>query len=206
MPGTEIQAEVTTSGFVYRPIAHTYGGTVRVKNTGAQDVMGPVAVVFGDLPAGVTLRNSSGTFQGSPYFVIPSLSSDAKPFPANKTVLFKVKFNADSAISFTPAVYSGSLQPIGGSIVVTSPKGGEIWPIGSTQTIGWTSSGITGKVKIQLSRNGGTSWKNLTSSTANDGAYHWKVKTPATTQARIRVRSVSDPRVLDMSNENFTIQ
>ena len=46
----------------------------------------------------------------------------------------------------------------GGSITVTSPNGGEIWPIGSVQNISWTSSGLTGNVKIEVSRNGGTSW------------------------------------------------
>jgi len=41
----------------------------------------------------------------------------------------------------------------GGSITVTSPNGGE-WPIGSTQTVTWTSSWLDGNVKIQLSRDG----------------------------------------------------
>jgi hypothetical protein len=92
-------------------------------------------------------------------------------------------------------------------ITVTSPNGGETWPIGSTQTIHWTSSGITGNVKIEVSRNGGesTSWATITNSTANDGAYKWKVTGPATEQARIRVSSVKAPTVSDISDANFTI-
>ena len=46
----------------------------------------------------------------------------------------------------------------GGSLTVTAPNGGETWPIGSSRTIQWTSTGLTGNVKIEVSRNGGTSW------------------------------------------------
>jgi len=111
-----------------------------------------VAVVFTNLPAGVTLVNSSGTFQGSPYSVIPELGSDTKKLAVNRIFSHKVHFKADGAISFTPTVYSGSLQPSGilGSITVTSPNGGEISPIGSTQTITWSSSGVADNVKINF--------------------------------------------------------
>jgi Chitobiase/beta-hexosaminidase C-terminal domain len=91
-------------------------------------------------------------------------------------------------------------------ITVTSPNGGETWPIGSNKTITWTSSGITGNVKIELSRNGGSTWTTIKSSTPNDGEYVWKVTSPATTQARIRVTSISYPSVSDTSDGNFTIQ
>jgi len=94
----------------------------------------------------------------------------------------------------------------GGSITVTSPNGGEFWPIGITQTITWTSSWLDGNVKIQLSRDGGTSWKTLSRSTPNDGTYDWKVTGPATTQARIRVSNVGDPSVTDVSAADFTVQ
>ncbi len=93
----------------------------------------------------------------------------------------------------------------GGSITVASPNGGETWPIGSVQNISWTSSGLIGNVKIEVSRNGGTSWASITGSTPNDGAHAWTVKGPATIQARIRVTSVTDPTVADVSNSNATI-
>ena len=38
----------------------------------------------------------------------------------------------------------------GQSITVTSPNGGEFWAIGATHTINWSSSGISGAVKIGL--------------------------------------------------------
>lgn len=42
------------------------------------------------------------------------------------------------------------------------------WLIGSTQSITWTSSGLAGNVKIQVSRGGGATWALVTASTAND--------------------------------------
>jgi hypothetical protein len=64
------------------------------------------------------------------------------------------------------------IQP---SIRVTSPNGREVWDIGSVQTIRWTSTGITGNVRIDLSRDGGSTWTTIISSTPNDGSEQWTV-------------------------------
>ena len=91
------------------------------------------------------------------------------------------------------------------SITVTSPNGGENWNTGSVQTITWTSSGITGGVCIDISRDGGSSWSEIITNTANDDSQSWTVAGPATTRARIRVRSTLDGSIWDMSNGNFAI-
>jgi hypothetical protein len=93
----------------------------------------------------------------------------------------------------------------GGSLTVTAPDGGETWPIGSGQTIQWTSSGLTGHVKIEVSRDGGGSWETVRADEPNDGTYKWTVKGPATTRARIRITSLTDPIVAGMSDGDFTI-
>jgi surface antigen len=109
-----------------------------------------------------------------------------------------------------PSPWSGWSFTTGGgismvSITVISPNGGEKWPMGSIQTIRWSSTGVTGNVRIDLSRNGGSSWETIIPYTANDGSEAWIVTGPATTQARIRVVSLSDPTIFDMSDGNFTI-
>jgi hypothetical protein len=92
------------------------------------------------------------------------------------------------------------------AIAVTSPNGGENWPIGTTQAIQWNSSLITGNVKIELSRSGGATFNEvLFASTMNDGSENWTVAGQVTSQARIRISSVSDPNVADTSNANFNI-
>lgn len=94
----------------------------------------------------------------------------------------------------------------GGSVTVLTPNGGETWPVGSKQTVQWSSSGINGKVKVELSRDGGTTWTVLDDSATNTGKLTWRVKGPATTQARVRVSGVNDSGAVDTSNANFTIQ
>ncbi len=90
-------------------------------------------------------------------------------------------------------------------ITVTSPNGGEYWLWGSSRTIHWSSSGITGNVRIDLSRNGGSTWETLFPNTANDGSEDWRVAGTFTTQARIRVVSLNNTAIWDMSDKNFTI-
>ncbi len=90
-------------------------------------------------------------------------------------------------------------------IIVNTPNGGETLPIGSIQTITWTSSGITGNVKIELSRDGGSSYETLFADTPDDGTESWNVTGPISSAALIRITSVSLPSVSDVSDANFSI-
>jgi hypothetical protein len=118
-------------------------------------------------------------------------------------------------------------------IVVDYPNGGEIWAIGSTQTIGWhwenwpSSWGDTTKfefrvlignhrfyyelprprgVKIELSRDEGRTWTTIIPNTANDGSEPWRVTGSPTTRALIRVTNIADPAISDTSDRLFTIR
>jgi hypothetical protein len=66
---------------------------------------------------------------------------------------------------------------------------------------------VSGNIKIELNRdypNG--SWQTLFAGTANDGTEPWTVTGPVTSTARIRVSSVSQPTVTDLSDADFTIE
>ncbi len=89
---------------------------------------------------------------------------------------------------------------------VGKPNGGESWKKQSKQTIVWTSKGITGNVRIQISYNGGAKWSSIVAQTENDGSYQWKVKNKKTKTARVRILSMIDPSISDMSDGNFTIK
>jgi hypothetical protein len=91
-------------------------------------------------------------------------------------------------------------------ITVTSPNVYETWNIGKTYNITWTSANVTGKVNIAISRDGGTTWTTIFYSTPNDGSQSWRVTRPATTQARIKVSSVINPAIFDISDADFTIK
>ncbi len=92
------------------------------------------------------------------------------------------------------------------NITVTSPDGGESWVEGSAQTITWTSVNVTGNVNIELNRSysGGT-WESIAANTANDGTQPWTVTLPASAAARVRITSVSNGTISDVSNANFNI-
>jgi hypothetical protein len=96
-------------------------------------------------------------------------------------------------------------------VTVTSPKSGVVWTIGSTNAITWRHNlGTAGAVKIEISRNGGTTWSVMSSSSQNSGAsagsYSWAVSGPATTTGRLRVTWTSNTAVADRNNGSFTIQ
>ncbi|MGL5889209.1 MAG: hypothetical protein ACRC3B_04955, partial [Bacteroidia bacterium] len=112
---------------------------------------------------------------------------------ANPTTTFDV-----SNVNFTIAV------PVS-SITVTSPNGGENWNGCSNYNITWTSSNVTGSFRIEYSADGGSTWTTITTTTAS--SFNWTVPNtiPTSSQCVIRVSSVSNPAITDISNATFTI-
>jgi hypothetical protein len=96
-------------------------------------------------------------------------------------------------------------NPVQGTVAVVSPNGAEVWPAGSSQTIQWSSSNLSGPVKVELSRNGGGSYETIVGSTPDDGTEEWTVTGPPTASAMVRVSSVNTPSIQDASNGVFTI-
>lgn len=97
-------------------------------------------------------------------------------------------------------------DPVAATITVTSPDGGEIWTVGTTKTIQWTSTGSVGDVKIEYSSDRGTSWNTVVSSTSNDGSYSWTIPNDVSNQCVVRISEASDGNPSDTSGANFTIQ
>lgn len=93
------------------------------------------------------------------------------------------------------------------SITLSAPNGSELYYVGSSYNITWTSQSLTGNVSLSLNRNFPTGgWETIVSGTANDGLYAWTATAPVTTSARIRVISDSQPMVRDSSDGNFEIR
>ena len=109
------------------------------------------------------------------------------------TALNKVTYVADITVAST-------------SILVVAPNGGEIWLVGETDTIRWTSANLAENVMIQLNRSyPSASWDTLVASTANDGSHPWPVTEGTTGNARIRIRGTVQTTVADTSDADFTI-
>jgi hypothetical protein len=91
------------------------------------------------------------------------------------------------------------------TLTITSPNGGESWFAGETKNITWTSANAGSFVKIELSRDQGSTWSLIAENTTNTGLYSWLVSGPTSTVCRVRVTSATYPAVLDFSNAYFSI-
>jgi M6 family metalloprotease-like protein len=108
--------------------------------------------------------------------------------------------SSDATGSFITVDASGNPSPV----LVILPSGGERWKVGTTQTISW-EGGNGGNVGIELSRDAGKSWEDVSPDTANDGSFRWRVTGPASGQAIIRVSSGGGIEDAGMS-EQFVIK
>lgn len=91
-------------------------------------------------------------------------------------------------------------------ITVTRPDGAKNWPLGGHRGIRWTSSGVTGKIRIELWRNG-SFVQVIKKGTKNDGKARWNID-PALEPGggySIRVLSKDDPGVFDDSDGTVTL-
>ncbi len=91
------------------------------------------------------------------------------------------------------------------SITLIAPNGGDVWPIGSIQTMKWTSTSLIGNVRIEISRDGGSTFEILLEEYPNIGIFSWTVIGGETFQAMVRITSISDTTINDLSDIPFTI-
>lgn len=92
------------------------------------------------------------------------------------------------------------------TISISSPAGGEQWLKEVPYTIRWTSTGISGNMRILLSLDGGSSWPHtIIASTPNDGGYEWYVSFDAAPNCQIQIQSVNDEE-LAAESDTFAIQ
>jgi hypothetical protein len=71
--------------------------------------------------------------------------------PATTNGFIKISDAADAATSDTSnSTFTISDPPPSNSITVLVPNGGENWPIDTSRTIQWTSTGSITNVKIEL--------------------------------------------------------
>jgi len=94
-----------SSGLLYNRVTQKYTGSFSFTNTGASAVNGPFQVVFGGLPAGVSLDNASGSRAGAPYVSVKTAS-----LAPGATVSFAVSFSNPSklTINYNAGIFAGS--------------------------------------------------------------------------------------------------
>ncbi len=89
----------------YNRVTGKFSGNVTFTNTSGAALSGPLQYVLQGLPAGVTLDNKSGDFNGAPYVTLPS--SSLAPGAA-VTVALTFTNPSKTNITFTSKLYSGT--------------------------------------------------------------------------------------------------
>jgi hypothetical protein len=149
------------------------------------------------------VRVYDGTTTSAP--LLGSFSGNTLPpvLTANSGSML-IRFTSDGSVVAAgwSANYSSGVPT--DNITVTSPNGGEVWQVGSSQNITWTSSGTSGTVKIEYSTNNGSSWTTILASTPDDGSQSWTVPNVPSTTCLVRV-SDTDGSPVDISNAVFSI-
>ncbi|MFQ5753017.1 MAG: FlgD immunoglobulin-like domain containing protein, partial [bacterium] len=83
------------------------------------------------------------------------------------------------------------------------------WEIGSTQMIKWTFRGEIDSVAIELSRDGGQTYREediiARAAPIDSGMVMWQVRGPASNASKIRIRAVNADFISDESTQTFTI-
>jgi len=88
---------------------------------------------------------------------------------------------------------------------IISPDGKEVLPIGSRQTLKWITYGYKGRVTIELSRDGGSTFEVIETNYPNAGFYDWIVSGPASKECVLKISADEDPSIFDLSDNLFEI-
>jgi len=95
-------------------------------------------------------------------------------------------------------------------VLLTSPNGGEVWNVGTTQAITWTATdnaAVTG-IDLEYSTDGGATYPFvIDTGLANSGSYAWLVPNTVTLNARVRVTAhdAAAHMAADASDADFEI-
>ncbi|MBT7144330.1 MAG: hypothetical protein HN894_13460, partial [Bacteroidetes bacterium] len=98
-----------------------------------------------------------------------------------------------------------TINGIPNTLTLTAPNGGEVWTVGSTQDISWSSTGSVNYIDVSLSTDGGINWFYIGEYLYNDGHFEWTVLNYPTTNAMLKINDVYNPTVMDVSDSNFEI-
>jgi hypothetical protein len=159
----------------------------------------------------LSTAGTTGPFTTLSANVVATLKKADVLVPATPTAMARVRLVwANPPVGFSAtALNAGNFTIEPATLAVTAPRAGEVWAIGSSKTIRWTSNlGKLEPVEIRLSRDGGVTYPIvIVATTPADGSH--AVTVPAAwgsqTTTRIRVAWLKTPSVAAASPA-FTIQ
>jgi hypothetical protein len=148
--------------------------------------------------------NCSGGCPGIDYFSNPDISYNGDP----TGIAAPSPSSADNAhtINQTRVGMAGYRDEVQPSITVISPDGDEVWRKDTSHMIAWSSSNLTGNIKIELFQ-GGILDTTIDLDADDTGSFSWTVPQSLSlgTEYRIRISSTALPAIFDESDGEFTI-
>ncbi len=101
-----------------------------------------------------------------------------------------------SLLFFIPFNCAQVIQDMG--IIILTPKGNEVVKTETSYEIQWKTevpeSEFGKMVTVEVSKDGGKSWKNVEENVPNTGKYIWKVAKIESTQCKVRIYSQYRPK------------
>ena len=204
LPSITIQATDTTVAEPSNSGQFTLTRTGSIANALTVDY-----TVSGTAANGTDYSNLTGyvTFAaGSATATVDVNPIDDSVYESNETVVLNLSAKNNYVVgnlnSATVTIADNELAP---SITVNTPNGGESLQTGSSHNVTW-SDNISENVKIDLFK-GGVFAQTIFSSTLSDGSESWVVPTnlAAGSDYQIKISSVNNANLADLSNSNFTV-
>jgi len=90
------------------------------------------------------------------------------------------------------------------SLTLQRPGSDTLFRLGRNNTVQWTMHGVAGGVTIDLSRDDGATWTRVSDNAENNGFYDWTGSGVVSSQAKIRVTSLTNPE-LTQTSSSFSI-
>jgi len=130
-----------------------------------------------------------------------TISYDPIPdFEPNTTYYWKiVPYNAVGSALNCPI---WSFTTYDNALTLSYPNGGEIWVAGTTRTIRWNSNS-TPQINLSVSYDNGNNWTHLASIDGSKGFYHYQVPSINSMNCRMKLASVLDESITDISDGTF---
>lgn len=130
---------------------------------------------------------------GSHYFTVPYYISDSCGI--------KITSNVDANCYALSEVFK-IVRP---TIKVIYPNGGENLIEGEDMEIIWDWNGNFSNVMLQYSIDEGSNWQTITTSTSNDGSYHWTIPSGIWLTCLLKVINTTDIDCYDVGDASFNI-
>ena len=90
-------------------------------------------------------------------------------------------------------------------ITIIAPNGGEVWEVGQTETIRWTSQYFGTGVDLFFSSDSGATWSAVASGLPVEGEYAWEVPNAPSRRCLVKIAETAGGIPFDLSDAVFEI-